>query len=156
MSVKSILVPTDFSRNAQAAFDTAYQLALQLQAQLYVLHVQDESTLRVALREGLLEHTSSEEEATDEIQKLTEMRFSSLLSGKDLAAVAIHPVSRRGDAETEITRFAQDIHADMIVMGRHGVTAWSGIASFVLGSVADSVLRNAPCPILIVRLPETV
>jgi universal stress protein A len=147
ISVKTILVPTDFSSNAQAAFDAAYDLAAQLGAQLYALHVQDESTLRVALQEGLLESTSSQVEVESEIHKLTRMRFSSQVAGKEPSTVEIKQLSRRGDAEAEIIRYANEIHADMIVIGMRGVTAWSDLASFVLGSVAESVLRNAPCPV---------
>jgi nucleotide-binding universal stress UspA family protein len=51
MPINTILVPTDFSENAHVAFETACDLALQLGAKLHVLHVQDESALRVAIKE---------------------------------------------------------------------------------------------------------
>lgn len=156
VQIKTILIPTDFSENAQAAFATACDVAQQLNAKVYLLHVQDQSTLRVALREGLLEANASDEEIVAAVQKLIEMRFSSTRSGINPADVEIECLSRRGDADAEIVKYAREIAADMIVMGRQGVTVWSALASFVLGSVAASVVKNSPCPVLIVKLPEAV
>lgn len=81
MKYKTILVPTDFSPNAQLAFERAYELACQLHAKLYVLHVQDESTLRTAVKEGLLDNFSSDEELQNEVSRLIQMRLSELLAG---------------------------------------------------------------------------
>ena len=155
MPIKTILVPTDFSKNAQAAFETASDLARQLGARLEVLHVQDGSTLRVALQEGLLESATSESDVQAEIHKLTRMRFSSLMAGTHAADVEVNLVERRGEAEVEIVSYARESQAQMIVMGMRGATAWGALASFLLGSVTENVLRNAPCPTLIVRLAET-
>ena len=56
-----------------------------------------------------------------------------------------------GIAHSEIVSFAQEFGYDLIVMGTHGRT---GIMHALLGSVAERVLRKAPCPVLTVRLPE--
>ncbi len=154
MQIKTILVPTDFSENAQAAFEMACHLAQQLEANIYLLHVQEESTLRVALKEGLLESHASDEEIRSAVQTLTETRFSTVISGINPADVKIECLSRRGEAEIEIIKNAREISADMIVIGMRGLTAWSVLTSVVLGSVAESVLKNSPCPTLIVKLPE--
>src|SRR5205807_909314 len=55
-----------------------------------------------------------------------------------------------GDAAAEIVRVAQEIHCDLIVMGTHGRT---GIGRLLLGSVAEQVLRRAPCAVLTVKAP---
>jgi nucleotide-binding universal stress UspA family protein len=55
---------------------------------------------------------------------------------------------RAGDPAEQIVAYAIESRADAIVMGTHG---WSGIKSFVMGSVAESVLRSAPCPVVVVR-----
>ena len=156
MQIKTILVPTDFSKNAQAAFEMACQLAQQLEAKIYLLHVQEESTLRVALKEGLLESHATDEEIRSAVQKIIETRFSDLMSGINPADVKMESLFRRGEAEIEIVKYANEIGADMIVMGMRGLTAWNVVASAILGSVAENVLKNSPCPTLIVKLPEEV
>ena len=148
MSIKIILVPVDFSENSQVAFEAAYDLALQLGAKLYVLHVQDESTLRIAIKEELLSQCSTDEELQSSVERLTEERFSKMFSSMDTSKVAIEHTSRRGDSDREIVAYAREIEADMIVIGRRG----AGIISAVLGSVAESVIRKSPCPVLVVRL----
>ena len=148
MSIQTILVPVDFSENSQVAFETAYDLALQLGAKLYVLHVQDESTLRIAIKEGLFSQCSTDEEVQTAVERLAEERFSKMLSSVDGSKVTIEHVSRRGDSDREIVIYAREIEADMIAMGRRG----AGFISAVLGTVAESVIKKSPCPVLVVRL----
>ena len=147
MSIQTILVPVDFSEYSQVAFETAYELALQLGAKLYVLHVQDESTLRIAIKEGLLGQCSTDEEVLAAVEHLTEERFSKMLSSVDGSKVTIEHLSRRGDSDREIVIYAREIEADMIAIGRRG----AGFISAVLGSVAESVIKKSPCPVLVVR-----
>src|ERR1044072_6666589 len=135
MSIQIILVPVDFSENSQVAFETAYDLALQVGAKLYVLHVQDESTLRIAIKEGLLGQCSTDEEVQGAVERLAEERFSKMFSSVDRSKVAIEQVSRRGDSDREIVAYAREIEADMIAIGRRG----AGIINAVLGSVTESV-----------------
>ncbi len=152
MRINTILVPTDFSKNAQAAFDRAYDLAKQLQAKLFVLHVQDESTLRIALKEGLVEEASTDEELQDKIHELIRMRFSSLLAGVDETDVPIEYLHKHGDPKGQIVEYAKEINADMLVMGMHGISAVTALMRTLLGSVTESVLKRSPCPTLVVRL----
>ncbi|MEW6131361.1 MAG: universal stress protein [Acidobacteriota bacterium] len=152
MRIENILVPTDFSENAQVAFTTAFNLAKQLEAKLFVLHVQDESTLRIALKEGLVEAASSDEELQTKIHQLIEMRFSSMLAGCDETDVPIEYLHRHGDPKSEIVEYAGEIRADMIVIGMRGVSAVTELIRTLLGSVTESVLRKSPCPTLVVRL----
>nr|AUN36950.1 universal stress protein [uncultured bacterium] len=148
MSIQIILVPIDFSENSQVAFEAAHDLALQLGAKLCALHVQDESTLRIAIKEDLLGQCSTDEEVQAAVERLTEERFSKLLSSADISKVAIEHTSRRGDSDREIVAYAREIEADMVVMGRRGAS----IISTVLGSVTESVIKKSPCPVLVVRL----
>jgi len=55
-----------------------------------------------------------------------------------------------GDVATEILRLAQETGSDLIVMGTHGRT---GLARLLMGSVAEQVVRKAPCPVLTVKTP---
>ncbi|HKP86863.1 MAG TPA: universal stress protein [Blastocatellia bacterium] len=151
MSFKTILVPTDFSENAQVAFEVACDLALRLGAKLQVLHVQDESALRIAIKEGLLQGCSTDEECQAAVERLTEERFSRMFAAKDCSNVAVGHAARRGDSDYVITAYASEINAGMIVIGRRGASLMKGIISAVVGSVAESVIAKSPCPVLVVR-----
>ncbi len=152
MRIERVLVATDFSENAQVAFEKAHEIANQLGANLYLLHVQDESTLRTAVKEGLLSPESTDEELQAQVEQLTEMRFSNMLAGLSLSEVPIKHLSRRGAPNTAIVDYANEIDADLVVVGMRGITARSAVVSAVLGSVAEYVMRKSPCPTLIVRL----
>ena len=155
MRIETILIPTDFSRNAQLAFQSAYDLARQVCAKLYVLHVQDESTIRTAVKEGLLNDYSTDEELHAEVERLIQMRFSAMLAGHSPHEVAIEHLSRRGDADAVIVAYAREINADLMVVGMRGAGMIEKIKSLVLGSVAESLIQKAPCPVLLVRVDHS-
>jgi nucleotide-binding universal stress UspA family protein len=151
MSIKTILVPIDFSENAQVAFEKACDLASQLKAKLYVLHVQDESNLRVAVKEGLLDAQSTDEQLQEAVERLTKERFSRLLACVDHSQLELEYLSCRGDSDSVIIAHAKKINADIIVIGRRGAGAMENFLSAVLGSVAETVIKKSPCPVLVVR-----
>lgn len=151
MLIETIVVATDFSENAQVAFNKAYDFALQFGAKLHVLHVQDESNLRVAIKEGLLDARQTDEQLSKAVEELTAERFATLLAGLDRSAVALQPVSRHGDSGKVIADYAREVNAGMVVIGRRGAGMMAGILTAVVGSVAESVIRRSPCPVLIVR-----
>src|SRR5688572_3720109 len=113
MIIKTILVPTDFSEHANRAFQRACDLADQLGAKLYVLHVQSESALRTAVKEGLFEGCTTDEEIHNAVAQLVEQRFSQTLSGVD-SSIAIEHTSRRGEPGAAIIAYAQEIGADLV------------------------------------------
>jgi nucleotide-binding universal stress UspA family protein len=73
-----------------------------------------------------------------------------LVASKGAQGVKVRTVLRRGDAATEIGLLATAEEADLIVLTTHG---WTGWRHLVFGSVAERVLREAPCPVLSVRCP---
>ena len=149
MPIKTILVPTDFSDNAHVAFQKAFGLAGQLGAKLHLLHVQNESTLRMAIKEGLLRDDSTDEELQTEIGRIIEERCSKILGG---CAGPVEHLSRRGEPEVVIPRYAREISADLVVVGMRGAGLSALIKSAVMGSIAESLLRKSPCPVMVVRL----
>jgi len=140
MMVNSILVPTDFSATSDAAVQYATQMALSFGARLYLLHVPGKTGehFEANFPIGQFESTVNE-------------RLSSLLTKEELARVRPEYVMRIGSPADEIARYADVCDADLIIMGTHGR---SGIAHAVMGSVAEHVLRVAPCPVLMVRSPK--
>ncbi len=155
MRITSILVPTDFSENSQIAFDVAYDLAGQIGAKVYLLHIQDENTLRTAVKEDLFRSNSTDQQLKQSVKDLIAQRFSEMTAGLKRLDVVVECLSRRGYPKTAIVRFAKEINADLIVIGMRGITAMSMLTSVALGSVAEWVLRRSPCPTLVVRLEHS-
>ncbi|HSQ21098.1 MAG TPA: universal stress protein [Blastocatellia bacterium] len=149
--IKTILVPTDFSEHAQRAFERACDLAEQLGGRIYLLHVQTESALRTAIKEGLFDGSSSDEAVREAVEQLIEERFSQSQSGIDRTRIAIEHTSRRGEPGALIAAYAREIGADLIVIGRRGVGLIDEMRAAVIGSVTESVIRKAPCPVMVVR-----
>ncbi|HZM87653.1 MAG TPA: universal stress protein [Blastocatellia bacterium] len=149
--IKTILVPTDFSEHAQRSFERAFDLAGELGSKLYLLHVQTESALRTAIREGLFGDSSTDEELREAVSQLIEERFSKTMSGIDRSQVSIEHTSRRGDADYVIPSYAEEIGADLVVVGRRGAGLVSEMRAVVIGSVTESIIKKSPCPVLVVR-----
>jgi nucleotide-binding universal stress UspA family protein len=140
-----ILVPTDFSAVAEDALRYAVALAKRLDARLVVLDVIGIPALGVpelglAVTSAMIESTVIANRAT--LDELVENHCK---------GVPCEPLLRTGDARDVINAVATEVKADLIVMGSHGRR---GIARFVLGSVAEAVVRTAPCPVLTVRVPH--
>jgi nucleotide-binding universal stress UspA family protein len=138
--LKTILHPTDFSEDSEAAFRLARGLARDHHARLVLLHVTVLPDLAyrgygapgTTLQEG--EYLA---DVREELEKLD--------PGPD---VTTERRLREGETSDEILRAAADSGADLIVMGTHGR---SGLRHLLLGSVADKVVRQAHCPVLTVR-----
>ena len=143
MTITRILVPTDFSDDASAALTYALGLALPFGAAVALLHV---------VEDPLAAGVWSSELYTAEIAGLqinlvrdAEQRL------KEYAAEQGGPITtevRTGPAARVILDFAREQAFDLIVMGTHGRT---GLAHVVMGSVAERVVRLAPCPVLTLR-----
>jgi nucleotide-binding universal stress UspA family protein len=152
MEIKTILVPTDFSDNAKRAFTTGYRYAEHFGAKLVVLHVQDESSLRIAVREGLFQDDCNDDEIRARVKKLIESRFTVLLAGHENTRVTIEHLTKRGDPKVVVVDYGREVQADLIVVGMQGISALEALTSIVIGSVADSVIRKSHCPTLVVKL----
>lgn len=144
---KKILVPVDFSAPSNLALDTAVALAKECDASLTLVHVYE--PLAIAVPEGY--QLFSEEQLNQmfaEFQReLAEQRRRAELAG----APRVDTELLHGFAVSEIQNYAQQCHFDLIVMGTHGRR---GLSHAFLGSVAERVVRLAPCPVLTVRAPR--
>lgn len=136
---RTILVPTDFSENAARALDYAVALAAKLDAKVHVLNavtplIVGSSVYADSVLPSVLEGNR------EALEKLVADR-------KDKASFGA-PILEIGDARDVIDKAATSIAADLIVMGTRGRR---GVSRMLLGSVAESVVRTAPCPVLLVR-----
>lgn len=144
--MKRIILATDFSERAGAAERQAVDLARALGAELVLVHVVSEAPL---WREGLY---SRDVRAVFEAQRrwATET-LASRARALTADGVVSRGVVRVGPAWDEIVRLAAEEKADLLVVGTQGRT---GLERLLLGSVAERVIRRAPCPVLTVR-PDT-
>jgi nucleotide-binding universal stress UspA family protein len=149
MSAECIIHPTDFSETAQAAEAEAIRLARALNVELVILHVAVEGMLYGESPFG-----------RDELQRVYETQrawardaIAARVTAARSAGVTVRGLVCSGVPTDVIVRTAEAEAAAMIVMGTHGR---SGVARFLLGSVADRVVRTATCPVLTVRGGEPV
>lgn len=143
-----ILAPTDFSPPSDRALEYARRLAAQYGAALHVLHVLDDVVDAASFGSEVFVPDSPEVRAArlkEAQDKLAHRRGS----GDHERPHATTEVVVGSSART-ISRYAADNNFDLIVMGTHGRT---GIAHLVMGSVAEQVVRTAPCPVLSTHPP---
>ncbi|MCI0462243.1 MAG: universal stress protein [Gemmataceae bacterium] len=140
LPIHTILHPTDFSDRSDYAFHLACALARDYGARLVLLHVTTAPT--VVYGEGILPPDPELllQEAREQLNRL-EVPDGNVRAERRL---------EEGDPVTDTLRVAQEIHADLIVMGTHGRT---GLGRLLMGSVAEQVVRKASCPVLTVRTP---
>jgi len=160
--IKRLLVPTDFSEASTAAVTYGVALARAFNAQLILLHVVSSQELDVAVErervvEELLADSSSpaEPHLDDVTRHVVREEFGTILSPQEEHDVRAEYVLRSGGAggpHLEIVHYAKDNDIDLIVMGAHGRSFVAHLLT--MGSVAEKVVRWAPCPVLTVRHPE--
>ena len=141
-----ILVATDFSDAAEAALAYGRTLASQSGAALDVLHVAPDLSAGVTGLQGFADDLGRLQTETEEIARRDLRGRLTDHDRHDLSARAVVLTGQR-PAEV-ILRYAQDEHADLIVVGAQSRT---GVAHLLLGSVAERVVRHATCPVLTVR-----
>lgn len=140
-SIKTLLCPVDFSQMSRAVLDYAVFMVQSHQAQLKLIHVVDQ--LHGFDSYKILHMTAIE--ITHEMERQARTQL------KELVATLPIPATfdiRFGRAADEIVIQAKEDEVELIVMGSHGR---SGISHLLVGSVAESVVRHAPCPVLVVR-----
>lgn len=149
LNLKRILFPTDFSSFAREGEHYACALARQFTAELHLLNVIEELPPVAPvpgaplLFMGGIDPGNLRQEAEQALQAFPDATW-----GKGLPVVR---AVRVGSPFVEIIRYAREQDIDLIVLGTHGRT---GLSHVLLGSVAERVVRKAPCPVLTVR-PKT-
>lgn len=144
ITLESILVPTDFSDHSEKALRYGVELATKFQATLHVIHAL-EPVPSTYIDGGFFPFEDSGEVAEALREKLHKLEVPAPAGMEVVRQVCV------GSPFVEITRYAKahDIH--LVVIGTHGRGA---IAHMLLGSVAERVVRKAPCPVLVVREEE--
>jgi len=151
IAIKKILLPADASECSKKALAYALSFAKQYKARLVGLHVIDqrwEEQARdafAAIGQDAIQTVRQgyEEEARRILQEVADVAAQ--------AGIAVETRIVTGLPFEEIVRVGRELPADIIIMGTHGRT---GVSHALLGSVAENVVRNSPCPVLVVRLEE--
>jgi nucleotide-binding universal stress UspA family protein len=135
--ITKILYATDFSSHSNQAYFHAVALAEKHGASLTITFVYAPGTMSADAAGDDGEYWRNQLEQIRPVD----------------ARIPVHHVFLEGDPATEIVRFATDAGMELIVMGTHGRT---GLERLLMGSVAEKVMRDAPCSVLVVKLPKGI
>jgi nucleotide-binding universal stress UspA family protein len=141
---KKILVPVDFSENSQKILQAGIQVAKKFDAALTVLFVVQSIDHYSGFYIPHIPISQFEEEMVENANK----KMEAFLEENMDRAVPFSPKVLIGDVSEEIIKFAELEKFDMIVMGTHG---YKGMEKVLFGSVAERVVKRAPCPVLTVN-----
>ena len=143
MLPKNILVPTDLSVHAEDALEYACELAQKLDATIHLVNVIGIPALGVP-ELGVAVTSTMIDSMVSENQQALDALVARCRPGVSIGQVLM----KTGDARDMIDEAAKEVSADLIVMGTHGRR---GVSRALLGSIAESVVRSAPCPVLTIR-----
>jgi universal stress protein A len=143
LRLKRIVVPTDFSPRSEKAIRYAVELAKLVGARLTLLHVIPEMAANAYSVEGFPAYQVEEwrQEAGEKLHKELAKAKLEYDAIDTLMTTALH-------MRDEVIRIAKETPADLLVLSTHGYTGWKHV---LLGSDAEKILEQAPCPVLVVR-----
>jgi|SRR5579862_2555490 len=152
LALHRVIVATDFEPAADAAVRYARELARSLHAELHLVHVVEDVITRLTASTGAFGYYGDLTPVQREIEANADARLRELLTDEDVTRLHAQVAVLTSNVPAQaIAGYAADDKADLIVMGTHGRKA---VAHLLLGSVAERVVRTAPCPVLIVRSHE--
>ena len=143
VSIKRIILATDFSDIARHASYHALLLAQTYKAELIALHVFDPSVWNQPSH-----YYMASDGVIRGIEEAIQRGKNSLQKLAESFDLKVETIFAEGDPSHEIVRVAEERSADLIVLGTHGYSGWK---RFTLGSVAELVVKHAPCAVLTIR-----
>lgn len=141
--MKKILVPTDFSEQAENALKVAVQLAKKYDSEIYVLHM-----LELPMQEMDVMNTPTAIPEAMFFVKLAQQRFEALLNRPYLEGIKVHDVVKNYPSFSSVIDTCHELGVDLIVMGSHGT---SGFMEMFVGSNAEKVVRTSDLPVLVIK-----
>ena len=148
IAIKEIIVATDFGEPAAVALSYGRDLARAFSAQLHVVHVVSDLAAAAPVSEVPMDL----EKVRQQLNAEAKASLDAAISDDDIRTLKIRKTLLTSSAPARaILDYAGEVHADIIIVGTHGR---GGLAEFFLGSVAQKVVRSAPCPVLTVRAHE--
>jgi universal stress protein A len=145
MDIRHILAPTDFSDYSTKALSDALELARTFGATLSLLHVLEPSPYL-----GEFTPPTMGADLLGDLERQASAELARVLPEAQAATIAVTRAVVMGSPSQRIVETAAAEHVDLIVMATHGRT---GLSHLLIGSVAERVVRTAPCPVLTIRPP---
>jgi nucleotide-binding universal stress UspA family protein len=147
IKIEKILFPTDFSEHSKHAFSYALSFAKEYGATLYMMHVVED--IQYLANAYMFDVPMMPSFSDMEQNRLKEMQE---FVDREVADpdIKIEKIIRHGRPFIEILNIAREVNVDLIVIATHGR---GGLEHVLFGSVAEKVVRKAPCPVLSIRLP---
>lgn len=143
--MKKILVPTDFSENAENALQIAAQLAQKFKSEIYLLHMIE---LPVNMSNPVGETRSNNLPEAIGFMKLAKKRFTEILSRPYLKGIKVHEIVEFHQAFDGIMETSREHGCDYIIMGSKGA---SGFKEMFIGSNTEKVVRTSEIPVLVIK-----
>jgi nucleotide-binding universal stress UspA family protein len=150
ITIKNVLVATDFSPSSENALVYGRELARQFNARLQVIHVLNNVYTQVFTGEASLAESQAGH-LQRSLEQSGRRQLEAFITDEDRWRFGAKTVLPVGSVAHEIVTYARSAGIDIIVMGTHGRGL---VAHALMGSVAEKVVRTAPCPVLTVRHPE--
>jgi universal stress protein A len=144
MSIKKIACCTDFSENADAAFQMAVELAEKYGAALSLIHVVPPMVNPLLTESEWPVPEENREGLASKLEGKMHEKYGATLPNH----IPLNIVVLDGHVSTEIVKFLEDDKMDMVVVGSYGL---SGVELVFFGSVAKSIVNKAPCSVLVAR-----
>ncbi|MBN2809650.1 MAG: universal stress protein [Deltaproteobacteria bacterium] len=141
MLIKKVLVLTDGSQNSRSALRYAVELCRNFNASLHLLSVIEDMPSYATLEVG--------SEFISKVQEAIKSEVVNCSGYCETSGISCQGEIRHGVPYEEIVNYAKEIDVDLIVMATHGHT---GLSHILLGSVAEKVVRHAPCPVMVTRI----
>jgi nucleotide-binding universal stress UspA family protein len=146
LTIRRILVPVDFTETSDRALDYAIELARRFDAAVTLMH----AYLVPAYGFPDTAIIASAELAA-QISSSAQARLNAFIDSYKTSGLAMNAILRDGVPWEEIKTVAEEVHADLIVIGTHGRR---GLARALLGSVAENVIRTSNLPVLVIHGPR--
>jgi len=150
MKIETLLVPMDFSVHSKKALQYAIHLARSLGAKLHLLHCYGIDMLQ-AFPYDPPYLTNLPPDFDERVREAAENKLEKFRAEAEAQGVAAEIHLSRSFPSDAILQTAEELDADMIVMGTRGLT---GLKHVLLGSVAERAIRIAPCPVVTVKADD--
>ncbi len=147
---RKILVPTDFSEDSDLAFRMALSVAVKYQARIFLLHVIS-NTIQQSLADYCLDQGIVDRVLNESIVFSNEKLQEEIDKNQQSGDIKVIPDVRKGQPYEEILKEASERKIDLIVIASHGKT---GLQKYFIGSVTEKVMKEAKCPVLLIRSQE--
>jgi len=141
--MKKILVPTDFSLEAENALKVAAQIAKKHGSEIYLLHM-----LEIPMQE--IDTVNSHVEVPEVMffMKMAHKKFEEIMESDYLEGIAVHEIVKPGASFNNVVDICREQGAEIIIMGSHGA---NGFKEMFVGSNAEKVVRNSDIPVLVIK-----